>query len=113
VKTSLKFTSFIKINKLFSQQYQIKLIFSLLHIKENNFYLKLKIYIIISLFCLFVCVCVKPAIDSAPGGHTDMRPVSLEPVWPGEVPSGEIFFKKWPVAELPKKKVKPLMLFYG
>jgi hypothetical protein len=72
---------------------------------------QVKIYIIISLFCLCLCVFVWPAIDLAPGGHTDMRPVSLEPVWPGGVPLGEIFFEKWPVAELPKKKVTPLMLF--
>jgi hypothetical protein len=37
------------------------------------------------------------------GGHIDMRPVSLEPVWPGGVPSGERFFENLPVAELPKK----------
>ncbi len=58
-------------------------------------------------------MCVWPVIDSAPGGHTDMRPVSLKLVWPGGMPSGEIFFEKWPVAELPKKKFTSLMLFYG
>ncbi len=29
---------------------------------------------------LILSVCT--AIDSAPGYHTDMRPVSLDPVWP-------------------------------
>jgi hypothetical protein len=29
-----------------------------------------------------VCLCVWPAIDSAPGHHTDMKSVSLEPVEP-------------------------------
>jgi hypothetical protein len=67
------------------------------------------IYIIISLFCL----CVWPAIDSAPGCHKHMRSVSLEPVWPEGVPSSKNFFEIWPVAELPKKKVMPLMLLYG
>jgi hypothetical protein len=31
-----------------------------------------------------VYLCVRPAIDSAPGGHTDIRPVSSEPASPGE-----------------------------
>jgi hypothetical protein len=30
-----------------------------------------------------LCVCVWPFIDSAPGHRTDMRLVSLEPVWQG------------------------------
>ncbi len=38
-----------------------------------------------------VCVFVWPTIDSVLGGHTDMRPVSLEPVWQG----GEHRIKKF------------------
>ncbi len=59
------------------------------------------LYIIISKYvCLFVCT----AIDSAPGSATDLRPVSLEPVWPEGVQREKFFHEKWPVAELPKKK---------
>jgi hypothetical protein len=44
-----------------------------------------------------------PAIDSAPGGHTDMRPVSLKPEWPGEGTQGKKFCERWPVAKWPQK----------
>jgi hypothetical protein len=64
----------------------------------------LAIYIIISLFCM----CVWPAIDSAPGGHRDLSPVSLDPVWPEGVPLRKNFHKKWTVAELLKKKDTPV-----
>jgi hypothetical protein len=57
---------------------------------------------------LILCVSVWPAIDSAPGGHIGSRPVSLEPVWPEGVQREKVFSEKWPVAKLPKKKVKPL-----
>jgi hypothetical protein len=68
------------------------------------------IYIIISVnVCLFVCT----AIDSAPGSATILRPISLEPVWTEGVQREKKFPEKWPVAELPKLKVLPLMLFYG
>jgi hypothetical protein len=50
-------------------------------------------------------MCVWPAIDSAPGGHRDLSPVSLDPVWPEGVPLRKNFHKKWTVAELLKKKV--------
>ncbi len=60
-----------------------------------------------------MCLCVWPAIDSAPGGYRDLSPVSLDPVWPEGVPLRKNFHKKWTVAELLKKKVTPLMLFYG
>ncbi len=66
-----------------------------------------------NILILCVCVCVWPAIDSAPGHHTDMRPVSLEPVWPEGVSSEKIFLEKWPVAKLSNKNVMSLMLFYG
>ncbi len=49
------------------------------------------------------------AIDSTPGSATVLRPVSLELAGPEGVQRQ----KKWPVAKLPKKKVIPLMLFYG
>ncbi len=51
-----------------------------------------------------MCVCIWPAIDSVPGGHTDMRPVSLEPVEPEGVQCEKNFPEKWPVAKLPNKK---------
>ena len=63
--------------------------------------------------CLSVCRFVCTAIDSAPGRATVLRPVSLEAVWPEGVQRKKFFPEKWPVAELPKKKVLPLMLFYG
>ncbi len=47
-------------------------------------------------------LCVWPFIDSAPGHHTDMRPVSLEPARPEGAPLGKTFAEKWPVAKLPK-----------
>jgi hypothetical protein len=53
------------------------------------------------------------AIDSAHGSATVMRPVSLEPAGPEDVRRQKNFPEKWPVAELPKKKVIPLMIFYG
>ncbi len=53
------------------------------------------------------------AIDSASGTATDSRPVLLEPVWPEGVQREKSFPKKWSVAKLQKKKVTPLMLFYG
>jgi hypothetical protein len=65
------------------------------------------IYIIISLFCVW------PAIDSVPGGHVDMRPVSLEPVGPEGVQREKNFPEKWPVAKLPNKNIMPIMLFNG
>ncbi len=64
---------------------------------------------VMSCYDLFVCT----AIDSTPRSATVLRPVSLEPVWPEGVQREKIFPEKWPVAELPKKKVLPLMLFYG
>ncbi len=45
-------------------------------------------------------LCVWLFIDSAPGGHTDLRPVLLEPVWPGGVQPGKNSIQKWSVAEL-------------
>ncbi len=54
-----------------------------------------------------------PFIDSAPEHHTDLRPVSLEPVWHGGRQRLKKFFEKWPVAKLPLKKAAPSMLFYG
>jgi hypothetical protein len=57
--------------------------------------------------------CVWPTIGSAPGGHTDIRPVSLEAVWPEWVPSVEISFKKWTLAELAKRKITQTMLSNG
>ncbi len=49
-----------------------------------------KICFIISLFC----VCVWPAIDSVPGGHSVMRPASIEPVGLEGVQRGKNFPKK-------------------
>jgi hypothetical protein len=90
--------------------YNAVLSYYLVHISSNYYYyfiqqtlvimnpnLKQKPSInILSLFCL----CVWPIIDSAPGGHTDLRPMSLEPVWPGGVQPGKNFIWKWTVAEL-------------
>ncbi len=57
-------------------------------------------------------MCVWPAIDLAPRGLRDLSPVSLDPVWPEGVPLRKNFHKKGTVADLLKKKVTPLMLFY-
>jgi hypothetical protein len=43
---------------------------------------------------------------------TDMRTVSLEPVWPQTVPLEKFFAEKWSVAELSKRKATQPMLFY-
>jgi hypothetical protein len=48
-------------------------------------------------------VCVWQAIDLAPGHHTDVRPVLLEPVGPEGVQREKNFYEKWPVAKLSKK----------
>ncbi len=58
-------------------------------------------------------MCVWPFIDSAPGGHTDLRPVSVEPVWHGGGHRLKFSLEKWPVAELLIKKASLPMLFYG
>jgi len=66
-----------------------------------------QIYIIIS---LFVCVCLT-GYRLGPGGHTDMRPVSLEPVWPGGVHQGKFFENdQWRNC---RRESTPLMLFCG
>ncbi len=52
-----------------------------------------------------------PFIDSAPVGHKDMKPVSLEQVWLGKGHRIKIFEEKRPFAGLSKKKDTPLMLF--
>ncbi len=59
-----------------------------------------------------VCLFVWPAIDSAPGGHTDMRPLSLEPLSLKEVPSGEKFPEKWSVAKLLKTATPPMLFLW-
>jgi hypothetical protein len=51
-------------------------------------------------------------MDTASGGHTDMRSVSLEPVELEAVQREKNFHEKWPMAEFPKKKFTPI-LFYG
>jgi hypothetical protein len=60
-----------------------------------------------------VCVMTGYRLDSAPGHDANLRLVSLEPVWPEGVQSEKNFPEKWPVVELQKKKVTPLMLFNG
>jgi hypothetical protein len=76
-----------------------------------QFEVKQNLYYNIVILC--VCVCVWQAIDSVPGGHTDIRPVSLEPVGPEGVQREKIFPEKWPVVKLPNKYLMPLLLFYG
>jgi len=56
---------------------------------------------------------VCPAIDSAFGSARVLRPIWLKPVGGEGVGHENFFSEKWPVAELPNKKVLPLMLFYG
>ncbi len=60
-----------------------------------------------------MCVIVLPFRDSSTGHHTDMRPVSLEPVGHGGGHRIKKIFEKWPVAKLPIKKVRPSKLFKG
>ncbi len=49
---------------------------------------------------------VWPLIDSASGGHTGLRSVSLEPVGQGGEHRIKEFFEKWPVAKLSIKKIR-------
>ncbi len=58
-------------------------------------------------------VCVWPPFFSTPRHDRNSRLVSLEPVWPEECLSTNIFSKKWPMAKLPTEKNVPPMLFYG
>jgi hypothetical protein len=51
------------------------------------------------------------ATDSAPGGHTDMRLVSLEPVGPERGTESENLLKKWTDVKLPKKVASPMLLY--
>jgi hypothetical protein len=55
---------------------------------------------------------VWPFIDSTPGGHTDLRPVSSEPVWPKGVHRKKISLKATS-GQITEQNVTPLMLFYG
>jgi hypothetical protein len=74
-----------------------------------------EVYIIISLFCarVCVCVCVWSAIDSVSRGNTDMIRVSLKQVGPEDVEHEKIFPEKWPVTKWQNKNFMPLMIFYG
>jgi hypothetical protein len=67
----------------------------------------LTIYIIISVFC--VCVCVWHSIGLAPGRDTNLRMVSLEPSRPEPAIFEKNFPEKWPVA---KSRGKSLRLQY-
>ncbi len=96
-----KWLNFLPIDKCVAYQRLIAAINLLIYNLYNN------------ILILFVCFCVWPAVDSAPRGHTDLRPVSLESIWPEGLQDGQIFFEKLPVAELLKKKFTLPMLFYG
>ncbi len=78
------------------------------YLKNEKFY---NLYYNILILC--VCVCVWPAIDSAPGHHTDTRPVSLEPVGLESVQREKFLPSKWPLAKLSNENVLPLMLLNG
>jgi hypothetical protein len=45
--------------------------------------------------------------------YTVMRPVSLEPVWPGGGPLRNNFPEKWPVAKLPNKILRHWAFQWG
>jgi hypothetical protein len=64
-------------------------------------------------FCLSVCLSVWTFIGSVPGPDTVMRPVSLEPVWPGGGPLRNNFPEKWPVAKLPNKMLRHWAFQWG
>jgi hypothetical protein len=57
---------------------------------------------------MFVCLSVWEPVGSAPGHDRELRPV-----WPQGESRGKIFLEKWPLAELQKKNLTPLMLSYG
>ncbi len=65
---------------------------------ENEFQLQNNKYCIIYMIYNTLILCIWPAIASAPGGHTNLRPVSLEPVWPEGCHQGKNFLKsdQWP-----------------
>jgi hypothetical protein len=62
------------------------------------------IYIIISVFC--VCVCVWHSIGSAPGRDTNLRPVSLEPLGLEPAIFEKKFPEKWTVAKSRGKSLR-------
>jgi hypothetical protein len=64
-----------------------------------------------NLYYNILILSVRPAIDSAPGHHTDLRPVSLEPVWPEEVRRKK-FSRKVTSGQNNEQIVTRLMLFY-
>jgi hypothetical protein len=67
------------------------------HFERVNFRVYYNILILCFVcVCVCVCVCVWSAIDSAPGHNTNMRLVSLGPVWPEGVTSGKNFLENWP-----------------
>ncbi len=49
-------------------------------------------------------LCVKLAIDSVPGGHTDMRPVSSESIEPEGVQSEKKIFRKVTSGQITEQK---------
>ncbi len=51
-----------------------------------------------------------PFIGSTPGGHTDLRPISSEPVWPKGVQQKK-FAKKAASDQIIEQNVTLLMLF--
>jgi hypothetical protein len=59
------------------------------------------------------CLSVWTFIGSVPGPDTVMRPVSLEPVWPGGGPLRDNFPEKWPVAKLPNKMLRHWAFQWG
>ncbi len=61
----------------------------------------------VHVFCVWHC------IGSAPGHHTNLRPVLLEPSGPEPAILKKNFASKWPVAKLQNNNFMPLMLFYG
>ncbi len=58
-----------------------------------------------------VCVCVWPLIGSAPGHDRNMRPVSIEPLWPEVETFEKKIPSKWPMAKLPSVKCFTLNAF--
>ncbi len=98
-----------------------KILHNLILFLKHNYFAVYNLYILY--FCVFIVLvyifivytlilCVTPLFLSLPRHDTNLRPVSLDSVWPGGVLSKKIFEKKWSVTELAKKVTLPMLLLW-
>jgi hypothetical protein len=96
-----------------SYESNVELIYFIIEFNNKKIFIYNQQYVIIIYIIISKSMFVWQAIGSAPGHQRDLRPVSLEPVWPEVETFEKNFAEKWPVDKLSKWNVKPLMLFYG